>query len=219
MAKNPDESESVPRKTKHGFDERILEEYVLAFLDSRKHEDGRPIPEDTVWTELADRLCIEGATRWRFVKGVDHTGKRPLSAFDGQAQRYRPGVEEVCRYIAAVDLTLEAIQFPRGRIIADRAMAWGLTRIRRMMTGEDDAITVVELERLRFLERWHRSHVTRSGFSDKTVHDMRNENREKLMGDIASSDQFIQSLNRLFALWSPIHVRLLGQLPYDWLRG
>jgi hypothetical protein len=218
-AKYVDETEAVASRIKRGLDERILEEYVLTFRDSRKDRDGCPIPEDVVWSNLTEMLCIDGTTRWRFVKGVDRTGNRPLSPFDGRPERYRPGIEEVFRYIAAVDLTLEAIQFPRGRVIVNRAMARALTGLRRITTGEDYRISEVELERLRFLERWNRLHVTRSGFSVQTVRDMFNENRENLLGDIEFSDQFIRSLNRLFADWTLHHARLLNNLPYDWLRG
>jgi hypothetical protein len=214
-----DAFEAASEKFRRGFDKRLLEEYVLTFRDSRRDEQGGSVPEDRIWTEVADFLCMVGATRWRYAKGVDHTGNRPSSSFDGRPERYRPGIEEVFRYIAAVDITVESVRFPRGRIIVNRAVARALTGVRRIMTGEDHPITDVEVERLRFLERWHHRHKTKSGFSAETVRDMCNANGEQLMGQPELSDTFIRSLNRLFADWAPHHVRLLQFLPYDWVRG
>ena len=103
--------------------------------------------------------------------------------------------------------------------MVNRAMARAFSGLRRMTTGEERSISDVELERLRFLERWNRVHMTRSGFSAQTVRDMFNENRENLMGEIEFSEQFVRGLNHLFADWTIHHARLLNNLPYDWLRG
>jgi hypothetical protein len=217
-ASSTDDPEPFLKRFKLAFDRRIVEEYVLTFRDSRKNENGRPMPEDRVWGELADLLGIEGTTRWRYVKGNDGTGKRPLSPFDGRVERYRPGLEEVFRYIAAVDLTTESIGFPRGRIIVSRAAARALTGLRRVTTGEDHTITAAEVERIRFLGRWNRSHLVTAGFCAETVRDMCSEDPDKLMGEIEFSEQFIRSLNRLYADWKVYYIRLLNILSYDWLR-
>ena len=62
----PDESEAIPLRIRSGFADQIVKEYVLAFRDSRRHEDGRPMPEDVVWGNLVDVLGIEGTTEWRY---------------------------------------------------------------------------------------------------------------------------------------------------------
>jgi hypothetical protein len=213
-----DETEGFPRRIKLGFDRRVVEEYVLAFRDSRRREGGRPLPEDKVWADLVDVLAIDGATRWRYLTGNDGTGNRPLSPFDGRPERYRPGLAEVFRHIAALDIAVGDIGFPRGRVIVNRAVARALTGLRRMTTGEDRAITADEVERLRFLERWNRSHRVTSGFSAQTVRDMSASDPGGLTGEIDPSDQFISRLNQLYADWAVHFTRLLGILSYDWLR-
>jgi hypothetical protein len=218
MARTKSGDETEAKNIKRAFDERIAEEYVLVFRDSRK-KDGSPLGEDRVWDELADVIGVSDITRWRFATGVDGKGTRPLSLFDGRAERYRPGLDEVFRYIAATDLTVDAIGFPRGRIIVNRAMARALAGIRRIATDEDRTMTAVEVERLRFLGRWILRHMPRSGFSAETVREMLSEDTNRLMGDIDFSDQFILGLNRLYADWNPHRVKLLELVSYHWLRG
>lgn len=219
-AKHPDETESLA--IRRGFDQRLITEYLLVFIRSHSGNDGHVVDEDSVWDKLVKTLDIQGTTGWRIVSGVDKSGKMPLSPFDGLPERRRPSLDEVFRYVAALNLAIESIGFPPGRIIVNRAMARALTGFRRKNTGEERRITDIEVERLRYLRHWRYAHRTGSArivprFTLETVRDMCLANTDKAMGSLEMSPAFVESLTRLFFDWNVTMTEFYTHVSYPWV--